>query len=39
MKELMVPVERAVRAVHASPARKRRMRQELLAHLAALVEE
>lgn len=39
MKELMVHVERAVRAVHASPARKRRMRQELLAHLRGLVEE
>jgi hypothetical protein len=39
MKELMVHVERAVRAVHASPARKRRMRQELLAHLTGLVEE
>lgn len=39
MKELMVHVERAVRAVHASPARKRRMRQELLAHLTGFVEE
>ena len=39
MKELMNHVERAVRAVHASPARKRRMRQELLAHLTGLVEE
>jgi ATP-dependent Clp protease ATP-binding subunit ClpC len=39
MKELMVHVERAVRAVHASPARKQRMRQELLAHLTGLVEE
>jgi hypothetical protein len=39
MKELMVPVERAVRAVHASAARKRRMRQELLAHLTAIFEE
>ena len=39
MNELMVHVERAVRAVHASPARKRRMRQELLAHLTGLVEE
>jgi hypothetical protein len=39
MKELMVHVERAVRAVHASPARKRRVRQELLAHLTGLVEE
>src|SRR5262249_2965047 len=35
----MVHVERVVRAVHASPARKRRMRQELLAHLTGLVEE
>ncbi len=39
MNELMVHVERAVRAVHAIPARKRRMRQELLAHLTGLVEE
>jgi hypothetical protein len=39
MKELMVYVERAVRAVHASLARKRRMRQELLAHLTNLVDE
>ena len=39
MRELMVHVERAVRAVHASPARKQRMRQELLAHLTGLVEE
>jgi hypothetical protein len=39
MNELMVQVERAVRAVHASPARKRRMRQELLAQLTGLVEE
>src|SRR5215831_4839170 len=39
MNDLMVHVERAVRAVRASPARKRRMRQELLAHLTALVEE
>jgi hypothetical protein len=35
----MAHVERAVRAVNASPARKRRMRQELLAHLTGLVEE
>jgi hypothetical protein len=39
MREFMVHVERAVRAVHASPARKRRMRQELLAHLTGLLEE
>ncbi len=39
MKELEVHVERAVRGVHAGPARKRRMRQELLAHLTGLVEE
>lgn len=39
MKELMVTVERAVRPVHASAARKRRMRQELLAHLTGIVEE
>lgn len=39
MNELMIHVERAVRAVHASLARKRRMRQELLAHLTNLVEE
>ena len=39
MNDLMVHVERAVRAVRASPARKQRMRQELLAHLTGLVEE
>lgn len=39
MKDLMVHVERAVRPIHASPTRKRRMRQELLAHLTALFEE
>jgi hypothetical protein len=39
MNELMVHVERAVRRVRASPARKQRMRQELLAHLTGLVEE
>jgi hypothetical protein len=39
MKELMVHIERAVRAVHASPRRKRRMRQELFTHLSALVAE
>jgi ATP-dependent Clp protease ATP-binding subunit ClpC len=39
MKELIVPVERAVRPVHATPARKRRMRQELLAHLTGIFEE
>jgi hypothetical protein len=39
MKELMVPVERAVRPVRATAARKRRMRQELLAHLTGLFEE
>src|SRR5690606_24324090 len=38
MKELMVPVERAVRPVHAGPARKCRMRQELLAHLTGIFE-
>src|SRR5262245_65861705 len=39
MKELMVHVERAVRPVHATPARKQRMRQELLGHLTAIFDE
>ena len=39
MKELMIQVERAVRPVQASPARKRRMRQELHAHLTGIFEE
>ena len=39
MKELMIAVERAVRPVHAGPVRKRRMRQELLAHLTGTFEE
>jgi hypothetical protein len=39
MKELMVAVERAVRPVRASGARKDRMREELLAHLTAQYEE
>jgi hypothetical protein len=39
MKELMIPVERAVRPVRATFARKRRMRQELHAHLTGLFEE
>lgn len=39
MTELTDHVERAVRPVRASRARKRRMRQELLAHLSAAFEE
>src|SRR5262249_39254712 len=39
MKELMGPVEGAVRPGHARPARKRGMRQELLAHLTSILEE
>jgi ATP-dependent Clp protease ATP-binding subunit ClpC len=39
MKELMVPVERAVRPVQAAAARKRRMRRELLAHLTGIYEQ
>jgi hypothetical protein len=38
-KALMVEVERAVRPVRASQARKLRMREELLAHLTAIFEE
>ncbi|MBN2296649.1 MAG: hypothetical protein JXM70_29745 [Pirellulales bacterium] len=37
-RELMVIVERAVRPVRASVSRKRRMREELLEHLAAVFE-
>ena len=39
MTELTEAVERAVRPVNARPARKRRMRQELLGHLTAAYEE
>ena len=39
MNELMVHVERAVRPVRARPARKLKMRQELLAHLAGIYDE
>ena len=39
MKELMVHVERAVRPVRAEPARKLKMRRELLAHLTSIYEE
>ena len=39
MKELKVVVERAVRPVRATMARKRKMREELLAHLTAIFEE
>jgi hypothetical protein len=39
MKELMIHVERIVRPLHASRARKLRMRQELLAHLQAAFDE
>ncbi|MGA2799364.1 MAG: hypothetical protein ABSE63_17415 [Thermoguttaceae bacterium] len=38
-KALMIEVERAVRPVRASQARKLRMREELLAHLTAVFEE
>ena len=39
MKELMIQVERAVRPVRAEPARKLKMRRELLAHLICIYEE
>ena len=39
MNELMVHVERAVRPVRAGPARKLKMRQELLAHLSGIYDE
>jgi hypothetical protein len=39
MNELMVHVERAVRPVRARPARKLKMRQELLAHLTGIYDE
>jgi len=39
LKNLKVVVERAVRPVRASADRKRRMREELLAHLSAIFEE
>ena len=39
MNELMVHVERAVRPVRANPARKFKMRQELLAHLTGIYDE
>ncbi|MGD0382189.1 MAG: hypothetical protein ABSA77_01625 [Thermoguttaceae bacterium] len=38
-KALMIEVERAVRPVRASQARKLRMREELLAHLTAIFED
>jgi hypothetical protein len=38
-KELKIVVERAVRPVRATMARKRRMREELLAHLVSIFEE
>jgi len=38
-RELMKAVERVVRPVRASLARKRRMRDELMAHVAALLDE
>jgi hypothetical protein len=38
-RELMKAVERVVRPVTASLARKRRMREELMAHVSALLEE
>lgn len=39
LKELKIFVEQAVRPVHATIHRKRRMREELLAHLVAIFEE
>lgn len=39
LRELKIVVERAVRPVRATIARKRRMREELLGHLAAIFEE
>ena len=39
LKELKIVVERAVRPVRATMARKRKMREELLAHLVAIFEE
>lgn len=39
LKELKIVVERAVRPVRATLARKRKMREELLAHLMAIFEE
>jgi hypothetical protein len=39
VKEFMVHVERAVRPVRAEPARKLKMRRELLAHLTSIYEE
>jgi hypothetical protein len=39
MKELMIHIERAVRPVRAEPARKFKMRRELLAHLTCLYED
>lgn len=39
LKELKTVVERAVRPVRASMARKRKMREELLAHLVSIFEE
>ena len=39
LKELKIVVEQAVRPVRATMARKRQMREELLAHLTAIFEE
>ncbi|HBO43606.1 MAG TPA: hypothetical protein DD670_06690 [Planctomycetaceae bacterium] len=39
LQKLKIVVERSVRPVRATMARKRRMREELLAHLVAIVEE
>lgn len=39
LKELKIVVERAVRPVRATMARKRRMREELLAHLTSVFDE
>jgi hypothetical protein len=39
LKELKIVVERAVRPVRATTKRKRKMREELLAHLVSIFQE
>ncbi len=39
LKELKVVVERAVQPIRATMARKRQMREELLAHLVSVFEQ
>ena len=39
LRELKIVIERAVRPVRASMARRRKMREELLAHLVSIFEE